>query len=408
MYWVQILHLVALAAAVPAIDDASGLHTNITIQGLLETAGFNFSTIISQHDDRSCKHSNHEKRAPPPATDQVWELSKCKGRKFMAQMGYSDFDAGRMLPVPQTTIASPWQYGHTGSWGWEMAGVSHGYRNFNSGDYWGVGDFLKHIGFSDKCVEEGGTWNAIGFTHYEPGIPIEEQRYYDPLDYGRKATGGHYYLAVNEQGGMLLQNLLSPREGAYDNYPEGFDDAELPALGRASNLMWATWEYHVPEEKRANINIFMALQVVNPTARSLLDRALGGERLTPSPIRFGSDSDAGLALLGSPLGTCTAHFIIQRKQQIGLKRIPAVWAMQSLSRTSSPVLMFQAEHLTEAVPLPKPEHGMDNSNDLDADSNTPSPSQGMSEKAQDTDYKNILRVHTFQGDGSMTVENRFM
>jgi hypothetical protein len=47
---------------------------------------------------------------PFPAYDEAWNEAKCKGRKFMAQMSYSDYDAGQALPVPANTVQSPWRF----------------------------------------------------------------------------------------------------------------------------------------------------------------------------------------------------------------------------------------------------------------------------------------------------------
>jgi len=50
-----------------------------------------------------------------PAEDEVWEKAICKGKKMVAQMSYSDFDVGQLLPVPQTTAQSPWSKGKLSS-----------------------------------------------------------------------------------------------------------------------------------------------------------------------------------------------------------------------------------------------------------------------------------------------------
>tara|TARA_R110002003_G_scaffold56_4_gene5091 strand:- start:17813 stop:18145 length:333 start_codon:yes stop_codon:yes gene_type:complete len=68
--------------------------------------------ILSNPDVISNSLSSLQRRwpgpPPPPAANAVWEAAKCKGRKFGAQMSYSDFDVGQMLPVPQNTAQSPW------------------------------------------------------------------------------------------------------------------------------------------------------------------------------------------------------------------------------------------------------------------------------------------------------------
>lgn len=74
----------------------------------------------------------------------------------MAQMSYSDYDVGQLLPTPQNTARSRWYFTHLGPWGYVMSGFGEVYRNFEAGGYWGVADFFRHLGISDKCLEEGG------------------------------------------------------------------------------------------------------------------------------------------------------------------------------------------------------------------------------------------------------------
>jgi hypothetical protein len=81
-----------------------------------ELSNLDISTIFVDHHDGS-EGPNHQRRwagpVPAPASDDLWEKSKCKGRKFMAQMSYSDFDVGQVLPVPQNTVQSPWYFGES-------------------------------------------------------------------------------------------------------------------------------------------------------------------------------------------------------------------------------------------------------------------------------------------------------
>jgi hypothetical protein len=73
-----------------------------------------------------------------------------------------------------------------------MSGVGEVYRNFEAGGYWGVADFFRHIGISDRCVEEGGKWKAAVITHYRPGLVANTQTYVGPDGYQRRASIGSY------------------------------------------------------------------------------------------------------------------------------------------------------------------------------------------------------------------------
>jgi hypothetical protein len=80
-----------------------------------ELSNLNISALFVDHHEPGNDGPKHQRRwagpIPAPASDELWEKSKCKGRKFMAQMSYSDFDVGQVLPVPQNTAQSPWYFG---------------------------------------------------------------------------------------------------------------------------------------------------------------------------------------------------------------------------------------------------------------------------------------------------------
>ena len=83
--------------------------------------------------------------------------------------------------------------GHLSPWGYTMPGVGEPYHNLETGGYWGVADLFRHLGFSDKCVEEGGLWRAAVISHYQPRIseqiaPIPLQIYVGPDGYVRRVS----------------------------------------------------------------------------------------------------------------------------------------------------------------------------------------------------------------------------
>ena len=106
MHLTQLLLFVALLALVSAEASRDTIFPNFaTLPNL------NISSASSDNHDNATHHERRWTGAPPnPASDEVWEAAKCKGRKFMAQMSYSDFDVGQMLPTPANTAASPWNF----------------------------------------------------------------------------------------------------------------------------------------------------------------------------------------------------------------------------------------------------------------------------------------------------------
>jgi hypothetical protein len=116
-----------------------------------------------------------------------------------------------------------------------------------------------------------------------------------------QASGAYFYLAVNPQGGMLVQNTLGPRPAADRTHPNNFQDNEMPWMQKLSDMMWAMWEFYVPAAQRANLDFVMSLGINNPESLSLIRRALDseGQALTMNPYWFDPSSDGGLALLGT-------------------------------------------------------------------------------------------------------------
>jgi len=110
------LVLVILLGLLPLIrGDVSERHIDAAGPNSSEISNLTFPAHVARHRYEDSVVPRQERRwngpPPAPATDDVWEKMKCKGRKFMAQMSYSDFDVGQMLPVPQNTAQSPWYLG---------------------------------------------------------------------------------------------------------------------------------------------------------------------------------------------------------------------------------------------------------------------------------------------------------
>jgi hypothetical protein len=116
-----------------------------------------------------------------------------------------------------------------------------------------------------------------------------------------RVSGAYFYMAVNPQGGIIVQNTLGPRDAANQIHPGTFSEYELPPLQRLSDMMWMMWEYYTPAAQRANLDFFMSLGISNAASLGILRRALDsqGQTLTTTPYMFDPNSDGGLALLGT-------------------------------------------------------------------------------------------------------------
>ncbi|KAH5158172.1 hypothetical protein HBH69_074870 [Parastagonospora nodorum] len=372
--------VVLLGLLLSVRSDVSAHHVDAAIPDSSQISNLIFPAHVARPGGENSTVISHKRRwngpPPAPAADDVWEKMKCKGRKFMAQMSYSDFDAGQMLPVPQNTAQSPWYLAHLYSWAYVISGVGEVYRSLGPGGYWGVSDFFRHISISDKCVEEGGKWIAAVITHYQQGTLVDGQRYTSPNGEVKRASGAYFYMAVNPQGGIIVQNTLGPREAANKVYPGNYPDTELPALQKLSDMMWMMWEYYVPAAQRTNLDFVMSLSISNPTSLSIIRRAFDsqGQVLTATPYKFDPNSDGGLALLGSPNGARVAHFLVQRKPQVGLKTVIGIYAFESQAKSRAPCLMFKLETSVKRV----------------------------------LEQRNFVRTHIFRFDGNVTLPSEYM
>jgi hypothetical protein len=60
-----------------------------------------------------------------------------------------------------------------------------------------------------------------------------------------------------------------------------------------------------------------------------------------------------MAIPGSPNGAGFAHFLIERKEQVGLKTIDTILVFQCESKAKGPCMMFGVQDLAAPAPRPK-------------------------------------------------------
>ncbi|KAL6708397.1 hypothetical protein ACN47E_002660 [Coniothyrium glycines] len=309
-----------------------------------------------------------------PASDDLWARCLCKGNKFLTQMSYSDYDVGQSLPVPATTAQSPWESADLETWGYYYEPAHIAYRKLDTDGYWATAPYFRKLGISDKCTEEEGLWACNVINHFDQRTyrPIKRQSYTGPDGRIRRMTGAYAHMAVSPEGGVMMQNRLSPAESAEKEYgPGGFPTDELPALQRSSDLLWAMWEEEIPENKRQNIQFFMSLSITNDITLKIMKRAMGDEDISSSGKKFMMTSEAGKALLGTPNAAAFAHFLIQRKLQVGLKHITEVYALHCDTGAGSACLLYVVRKLAAPVPRPLPEPKRDPKTPSQLDPNTP-------------------------------------
>ncbi|KAF2029879.1 hypothetical protein EK21DRAFT_112554 [Setomelanomma holmii] len=288
-------------------------------------------------------------------------------------MPYSDFDVGHLQGVPRNTIQSQCNFADLSRWGYTID--EHEFDEYcdfsphrpnqkgqpkHEGNYWGIAPYLTSLGFSDKCIEEGGKWIASAVYHSDPyledkdgkHVPEKDQTYRDPNGKVRKVTDAYFHMAVSPEGGIMAQNRLGPRDAVLDLHPEGFSKAELVALWQSSDMMWAI-----------------------------------------------------------PKGFGFAQFLIQHKNLVGLKKIDSVNLFQCENPFQTACMLFWVQNLAQPLPVlpqdfaPKdpgmqpPTHDDPNAKPVENSHNVPRsgvepPTEAL--KARTLEKRNVVREHIFR------------
>ncbi|KAL1797202.1 hypothetical protein ACET3X_003808 [Alternaria dauci] len=229
-----------------------------------------------------------------------------------------------------------------------------------------IGAALTDLGLSTTPMKDGGKNIAFAVEHhddqlkYDDGqdVPIEEQNYeIDGKLYPN--TGAGFIFAFNpEQGGESLtillrdllyrlifgQNFLGPKAAAEHNLPWDPKKEEFPKLSMASDILAAYWLRN-PNPK--NLKYWFGQDVVNEATEPIIMKILVDHGYTEGVpawpgLQLDMPSDEALALLGSPIGSTVAFFLIQHKEELGLKRVTSVTIFRDHNTIS---------HLTAEVQL---------------------------------------------------------
>jgi hypothetical protein len=111
-----------------------------------------------------------------------------------------------------------------------------------------------------------------------------------------------FYMAVNPfANAIIVQNVMGPKAAADKLYYGSFDDSELPAVSKLSDMMWGLYEYYARDPNDwKKIDFFMHLAITNARTMSIMKRALDevGQTLSVQPFMFEPGSDGFLAILG--------------------------------------------------------------------------------------------------------------
>ncbi|KAF2014225.1 hypothetical protein BU24DRAFT_409984 [Aaosphaeria arxii CBS 175.79] len=267
---------------------------------------------------------------PPPVDEEAYQRLVCKGGQFLAVMFLTSAQAGPYLTPPQVSSASTWVSfpKQLTDWGYSESQKTN--ILLGPGQY-GIEPLLATIGASFDSRD----WFFSIIQHGDPYTTqqLDIQTYVSPNGRVLRKTGAHFHLGSHAASGTLMvSKQFSARHEATYRSPH-IPDADLPALIRSSDIVYAFWYLHTYSNLRGLRNIII-WSVTNPTTQQIIRRAIqdappdvpGGDptknKLKPWPgYYFDAYTRACKALLGSPNGSGVAWMLIQRKEELGRKTV---------------------------------------------------------------------------------------
>jgi hypothetical protein len=223
--------------------------------------------------------------------------------------------------------------------------------------------------------------------------PAQHHQYYKaPCGTEFRETGAEHTVGVNSVGGAVFaMDIKSPAKAARSLWGRAPKTEELPHIRSFSDISWAFWNRAAGGGNIQNIKYFFVTTIINTETNRHIRKAL--KTLTPPKqetegwpgVAFGMDTDAGKALLGSPVGKWAGYFLMQHKRQLGgNKFIEKVRVFKSEKPGSLAYLLFYVDGpVLEAERRSSPAL-------LDSDL-----SGEVRVVARSDDGKNIVREHVF-------------
>lgn len=121
-----------------------------------------------------------------------------------------------------------------------------------------------------------------------------------------------------------------------------------------SDIAWAFWDRAaVTIEQRQNVRYMFVTMIINKETNQHIHRALSEAKFALDGwpgTEFSMDSEAGKALLGSPVGRWAGYFLVQHKRQPGGNRwISKVRVFESEKEGSWSYFLFYVESSIKTV-----------------------------------------------------------
>jgi hypothetical protein len=157
-------------------------------------------------------------------------------------------------------------------------------------------------------------------------------------------------------------DIKSPAKAARSLWRRAANPEELPHIRSFSDITWAFWN-RAAAGNIQNIKYFFITTIINTETNRHIRQAL--KTLTPPKTEaelwpgteFDMNTDAGKALLGSPVGRWAGYFLMQHKRQLGgNKFISKVRLFKSEKPGSLAFFLFYVDG-PRPEPSPKPSPG---------------------------------------------------
>jgi hypothetical protein len=301
------------------------------------------------------------------AEDDPWTLSVARGAKLLQSMKGSDAEAAILYNMG-STAESPFDgdlIDKLQEWGYNdntdaLAKMADPECNFDSPS----GHMLKtaftdlDIGLSSK--KKGGPNTCFQIEHHsspavklsEGKLPEKVNQRYEVCGTEYRVTNAEHTIGVNtDAGAIYAMQLSSAAKAARRLWKRTPLAEELPHIRSVSDIAWAFWNRaHVSSESVQDIRYLFVTMIINPETNRHVKRALSSldpprEEADGWPGHdFGMDTEAGKALLGSPVGRWAGYFLMQHKRQLGgNKQISKVRVFKSEKEGSWPYFLFYVE-----------------------------------------------------------------
>lgn len=301
------------------------------------------------------------------ADNDLWTLSVARGTKLLQGMKGSDTEAARLYGL-DTTAESPFDgdlIDKLHEWGYNdntdaLARQADPECNFDSRDGHMLKKAFGDLGIGIKSKSQGGPNQCFSIEHFDgPAVklgddgkmPEKANQRYEVCGKEYRVTNAEHTIGVNAQAGAVYaMQLSSAAKAARRLWRRAPLTEELPAIRSVSDIAWAFWNRAHAGHDLENIKYLFVAMIINKETNQHVKRALG--MLSPPKEEadgwpghdFNMDTDAGKALLGSPVGRWAGYFLMQHKRQLGgNKYISKVRVFKSEKEGSWPYFLFYVE-----------------------------------------------------------------